>query len=85
MTKPRKIPYPEFRDFLQRLGYKEKRTDAANVFQHPEEGLLVFRVYRDEEAVDERDLLTTRKFFDLRGVLDPAAFDSFLLDATMPA
>jgi hypothetical protein len=85
MTKPRKIPYAEFRDFLQRLGYKEKRAEAAQVFQHPEEGLLVFRVYRDEEAVDERDLLSTRNFFELRGVLDPADFNSFLVDATMPA
>jgi hypothetical protein len=82
MTKTRAIPFTEFRAFLQRLGYAEARTDNAIVFNHPEEGLLVFRLYRDDEAVDARDLFTTRKFLDLRGLLPEAEFDTLLFQAT---
>ena len=82
MTKTRAIPFAEFRAFLQRLGYVEARTDNAIAFNHSEEGLLVFRLYRDDEAVDERDLFTTRKFLDLRGLLREAEFNTLLLQAT---
>lgn len=85
MTKMRKVLFPEFRDFLERLGYVEKKTDMATVFKHPEEGLLVFRIYKDHEAVDQRDLLSTRKFFDLRGIMDPADFDAQLLQPASSA
>lgn len=83
--KMRAILYPEFRDFLQRLGYKEKQTPKAIVYQHPDEGLLVFRLYREDEIVALRDLMTTRKFLDLRGMLDAASFDAFLMQASTPA
>ncbi len=79
------VSFHDFRAFLERLGYEEKRTETALVFHHPAEGLLLFRMYRDDEAVDARDLLTTRKFLDLRGLLDAASFDTLLMPASTPA
>jgi hypothetical protein len=85
MTKTRPIPFSEFGAFLQRLGYVEKSTPRARVFRHPEEGRLLFRAYRDDEAVEMHDIVFTRKFLDLRGVIEAADFDAALLRADTPA
>jgi hypothetical protein len=88
MRTARSIPFAEFRSFLEGLGYQAKRTDEASVFHHSREGLLVFRLYDEQEPVDSRDLLSTRKFLDGRGLLDVtafAAFDAFLQRATTSA
>ena len=85
MRKTQSIPFAEFRSFLEGLGYQAKRTDEAYVFQHSREGLLVFRLYEEQEPVDSRDLLSTRKFLDWRGLLGATAFDAFLQRATTPA
>jgi hypothetical protein len=85
MTKTRQISFAELRRFLNGLGFAEKRAEAAWVFHHPSEGLLVFRAYGDEEAVDEGDLRSTRTFLDLRGLLDAKDFDTFVQQASTPA
>jgi hypothetical protein len=85
MTKTRRIPFAEFRAFLQGLGYVEKSAANALVFKHPEEGRLLFRPYRDDEAVEMHDLVYTRKFLDLRGVLEANDFDATLLRVDTPA
>jgi hypothetical protein len=85
MTKTRPITFAEFRSFLQRLGYVEKRHPTARVFDHPKEGLLPFRRYRDDEAVDAQDLVYARRFLDLRGVIEADVFDATLLRAHTPA
>jgi hypothetical protein len=85
MTKARSIPFPEFRRFLKGLGYAEKRSETAWIFRHPTEGLLVFRLYGDSEAVGQGDLLSTRKFLDMRGVIAEKDFDAFVQQATTPA
>jgi hypothetical protein len=79
------IPFAEFRRFLLGLGYAAKRTDTADIFHRAEQDLLVFRRYRDDEEVAPRDLLSTRKFLDLRGLLEAADFDAFLERATTTA
>jgi hypothetical protein len=76
--KTKAIPFTELRRFLQDLGYTEKGTDTALVFHRGKEDLLVFRRYGDQEAVEYGDLVSTRKFLDLRGLLDAADFDAFL-------
>ncbi len=81
----RLIPFAEFRRFLVGLGFTEKRTPRAWVFHHPAEGLLVFRPYGADEAVDEGDLRSTRTFLDLRGLLGAEDFDTFLQQASAPA
>jgi hypothetical protein len=48
------------------------------VFHHPTEGLLIFRVYQDNEPVDEHDLVSARVFLDLRGLLERKDFEAFL-------
>jgi hypothetical protein len=55
------------------------------VFEHPEEGLLLFRYYRDDEPVFPRDLMRMRTFFDLRGAVEACDFDATLLRADTPA
>jgi hypothetical protein len=85
MTKKRSISFAEFRRFLQGLGFAEKRAEAAWVFHHRTEGLRVFRLYGEEEPVDERDLLSTRKFLDLRGLLEAKNFDTLIEKASTPA
>jgi hypothetical protein len=85
MTKMRPIPFAEFRTFLGHLGFVEKSAPKGRVLEHPEEGLLLFRFYRDDELVLPRDLLRTRKLLDLRGLLAADDFDAQLLRADTPA
>ena len=46
---------------------------------------LVFRLYGEEESLDEGDLRSTRKFLDLRGLLEAKDFDTFVQQASTPA
>jgi hypothetical protein len=85
MTRPTPISFAELRRLLHWLGFSEKRAEAAWVFHHRTEGLLVFRLYDEDEAVDEGDLRSTRKFLDLRGLLDATDFDTFVQGASTPA
>jgi hypothetical protein len=85
MTKTRPISFAELRRFLHGLGFAEKRSASAWVLHHPTEGLLVFRLYDEDELVDEGDLRSTRKFLDLRGLLEANDFDVFLQQANTPA
>lgn len=85
MTRTRAVSFAEFRRFLNDLGFAEKRAEAAWVFHHRTEGLLVFRLYGEEEPVGEGDLRSTRKFLDLRGLLAAQEFDRFVERASTPA
>ena len=85
MTKTRPIPFAEFCTFLQRLGYMEKRVPKGRVFEHAEEGLLLFPLYQDDEPVAPIDRASTRRFRDLRGVIEADDFDATLLRADTPA
>lgn len=85
MKMTRLISFAEFRQFLNGLGFSEKRAESAWVFNHPSEGLLVFRLYGVEELVDDRDLRSTRKFLDMRGLLEGQEFDTFVQNASTPA
>jgi hypothetical protein len=76
MRKRNAIPVAELRDFLNRLGFHHRGTTNAWAFEHPQEGLIVFRLYGEQEAVDEGNLRSTRRFLDMRGVLASAAFDA---------
>jgi hypothetical protein len=77
--------FTEFRYHLQGLGFTVKLAETAWVFHHPTEGLLVLRLYKESEPVDERDLRTTRKFLDLRGIQEARDFDAFVQQASAPA
>jgi hypothetical protein len=85
MSRTKVIAFAEFRRFLNGLRFAAKRTEAAWVFHHRDEGLLVFRLYGEEEPVDERDLLSTRKFLDFRGLLNAQEFDTLFQQASTPA
>jgi hypothetical protein len=85
MTKMRPVPFAEFKAFLEKLGYVEKRVPKGRVLEHPEEGLLLYRYYRDDEPVFPRDLQRTRTFLDYRGVIEADDFDTTLLQTDRPA
>ena len=85
MKKNKSINFAEFRQLLEGLGYQLKRTEAGEIFRHAKEGLLLFRRYGDDETVYPGDLLRTRKFLDLRGMLEEADFDTFIQRANKPA
>jgi hypothetical protein len=76
--KTKTVPFAEFRRFLLGLGYREKRTDAAEIFYRADDDMHVFRRYRDDELVGQHDLHSAREFLDFRGYLDAADFDTFL-------
>jgi hypothetical protein len=79
------VAFDEMRRFLMGLGFKDRHADGAWIFHHPEEGLIVFRDYAADEAMDEGDLRSTRLFLDMRGRLDGKDFDTFVQRATTPA
>ncbi len=81
------ISFAEFRRFVLGLGvgYKETCTDSARVFHRDGKDMLLFRLYRDDEQVAERDLQSTRSFLDWWGFLEPEDFDAFLERATTTA
>jgi hypothetical protein len=85
MTKTRPILFGEFRDFLLGLGYVEKSPESAHVFHRHNQDRLFFRRYREDEAVDVRDLVSTRRFLDAWGLVDPNQFDDFVARATTSA
>jgi hypothetical protein len=85
MMKTKPIPFAEFRGLLERLGFVEKSHPTARVFLHPDEGLLAYRRYLDDDAVESHDIVYTRKFLDLRGVMDAVEFDSTFQRADTPA
>jgi hypothetical protein len=85
MKRSSPVAFADLRHFLNGLGFKTRRPEAAWIFHHAEEGLIVFRLYREDEAVDEGDLRSTRMFLDLRGLLDGKDFDAFVQRATTSA
>ncbi len=85
MTKMRPIPFADFKAVIESLGFAEKRVPKGRVFKHPEEGLLIYRFYRDDEPVDLGDFVYTRRFLDMRGVIEADDFDTALLRANTPA
>ncbi len=85
MTKTKSLPFPAFRDFLAGLRFSPHRTSKGWVFEHPKEGPLVYRLYEDDENVDPWDLNSTRRFLDMRGVMDGEVFDAYLQKASASA
>lgn len=85
MKRNRQIPFSELRRLLTKLGFVETAAKGALVFRHPKEGLIVFRRYADDDPVREGDVVSTRKFLDMRGVYAEEDFDGFLEKTTMPA
>lgn len=76
MMKSNAIPFGELREFLSGLGFRQRPTTNAWTFEHPREGLIVFRLYGEHETVDQGDLRSTRRYLDMRGVLASHAFDA---------
>jgi hypothetical protein len=85
LKRTRQIPFSELRRLLDQLGFVEKATKTALVFDHPKEGLIVFRRYADDDDIAEHDIVSTRKFLDMRGMYSSDDFDGFLEKTTTSA
>ncbi len=85
MTKVKPIPFSDLKALIERVGFVEKLVPKGRVFKHPEEGLLLYRFYNDNETVANHDIVSTRMFLDMRGVLEADDFDAALLRADTPA
>jgi len=89
MTTNKSITFSEFRRFLSRFGYVEKRIESpklkASVFHRDGKDRLFYRLYEEDEAVDERDLWRTSIFLDGWGYLEKEDFNAYLHQATTPA
>jgi hypothetical protein len=64
------ITFQTLRQYLLDLGLTEKNGNGALLFEHPRQGLLfLFRLYRPQEKVHIKDLITVRKMLDERGLV----------------
>ena len=84
-TKTKTFPFDDMRRLLQHLGYQEKTTKNAHVFHRAKKDLVIFRRYGANESVDWGDVVSTRKFLDLRGILEASEFDAILEPQVKPA
>jgi hypothetical protein len=83
--KAKTFPFDEMRRLLRGIGYKEKITENAHVFHRAKKDLVIFRRYDGNESVDWGDVVSTRKFLDMRGILEASEFDAFLDPQAKPA
>jgi len=60
MPTSKTLPFSAFKLLLEALGFRFVQSPKALIFHHPTEGLLPFRIYRDEESMAPRDLASTR-------------------------
>ena len=84
-TKIKTIPFRQIRQLLLDLGYTEKKIENAHVFYRAENDLVVFRRYKLGEHINWGDLVSTRRFLDMRGVMDAEKFDAILTPKSKPA
>lgn len=84
-TKIKTIPFSELRQLLREIGYREKTAENARVFHRAKKDLVIFRRYDAGDPVDWGDLVSTRKFLDMRGILAADEFDSRLGAMAKPA
>jgi hypothetical protein len=72
------ISFDELRRILQSLDYREKCTDDAHLFHRNKTDLLIFRRYADQEPMDLSDLISTRRFLDMWGLMSASKFDGLV-------
>ena len=75
-----KIRFDELRTFLLELGF---HADSDTRFEHPStKTILLFPDHRSSEPVSARDMLVIRRQLVDNGLIEPAAFDQFLHQAS---
>lgn len=77
------VHFDELRQLLLDLGFTVSKRGKFWFFEHPaSETTFLFRPYRVRERVTLRDVNSTRRHLDWRGVLEEQAFDDLLKKAT---
>ena len=84
-TKVKTIPFSEMRQLLHDLGYQERIVENAHVFHRANKDRVIFRRYDAAQDIDWGDLVSTRKFLDMRGILDAQEFDTRIEPKVKPA
>jgi hypothetical protein len=78
------ITFEELHQLLLELGFREAAIETNHFrFEHTATGtVLLFRSYRANEFVNDRDLLVVRRQLVDNGFIEPSAFDRFMRKAT---
>jgi hypothetical protein len=77
------VPFAELRHLLVDLGFTVSKRGKFWSFEHSaSETAFLFRPYRVRERVTLRDVNSTRRHLDWRGLLAPQAFDDRLKKVT---
>jgi hypothetical protein len=85
MNSTHEISFADLRRLLESIGYRHKHTDGGEVFYISRDRMLLFRCYRDDDTVRDRDLRSTKSFLDDWNQMQAADFDAFLESKTRPA
>ena len=74
------ITFGDLRLLLLELGFREAAMDGNHFrFEHPVTGtVLLFRIYRANEFISERDILVVRRQLVDNGFIELSTFDRFL-------
>jgi hypothetical protein len=74
------LTYAALQKLLHQLGFTETVVPGSHVVgNHPQPNtLLMYRDYRATDSVSWADRTATRRFLDLRGLLEEEAFDRLL-------
>jgi len=80
MKKKNGIRFGELRELLLEVGFSESPQEQDRLrFKHPVTGtILLFRPYKSDEAVSQRDMVVVRRQLVDNGLIAGAAFDRFL-------
>lgn len=78
------MTFEELRLLLLDLGFQEAVTETTHFrFEHAATGtVLLFRSYRANEFVGDRDILVVRRQLVDNGLIEPSVFDRFMQKAT---
>jgi hypothetical protein len=78
--KNNQVPFDRLRKILRDLGFTETAIAGPYLyFEHPpSDTILVYHNYRPTEEVSWADEVKTRKFLDLKGLLEADDFDALL-------
>lgn len=77
------ITFGVLRQLLMEQGLTERNGQGALLFEHPSLGtLFIFRLYRPDDTVHMKDLVTVRKMLDEQGLMDREAFERWTWQQT---
>jgi hypothetical protein len=73
------------RQVLLDLGFRTRTLPAGHIrFDHaPSDTLVILRPYKDDDTVDQGNLIGVRRLLDEKGVIDRDKFDELLRERSL--